>query len=417
MLKPNSLRANIFSLSILQAFNYLLPLVTLPYLVRVLGVEQFGLLAFAMSLVLYFGVVMDYGFNLSAAREVSLHHANKPKIGEIFASVMAVKILLMLLSLLAVVMIVQSVGRFYEARYIYYASFAAVVAQSLFPVWLFQGLERLQFITLISVGSKIVSTLLLFVLVQTPEDAIWVPLLSALGFMLSALISFYLIFTRFGIGWVWPTSEQMRARVQESHDIFFANIAISLYTISTTFILGLFANNTVVGYFAAADKIIQAIKSMLMPLSQSIYPHISKLMQNSHAEALNFIRKIFRLLLIVMGMIGFLIFVLAPFGVPIILGDGYEESVLLVQIMAFLPLIIALSNLFGVQTMVNFGKKAEFRAILWRGSMLALGLSLVLVPLFGAMGSALCVVMVESFITLSMFWTLQKSDLKIVRSA
>ncbi|MBD3824249.1 MAG: flippase [Epsilonproteobacteria bacterium] len=415
---PNSkqrLLANIFSLSTLQIFNYILPLITLPYLVRVLGVEQFGLLAFAMSLVLYFGVLMDYGFNLSAARSVSLHRDEREKLCEILGAVYTSKLILMLLGFMIFGALLLAVERFWEYRFIYLASFAVVAAQTLFPVWFFQGIERLKFVTLISVGSKTLFTCLLFVLVQTPADAIWVPLLNAFGFALCAAVSLYIITRKMGIALRPVSLQTLKTHLQDSHAIFVSNVAISLYTVSTTFILGLFTNNTVVGYYAAADRIIQAFKSLLMPLSQSIYPHISHKLKSSQEEALHFIRKSAKYLTLALGGLSLFISIAAPWLVRILLGDGYEASVILVQIMSPLPLIIGLSNLFGIQTMVNFGKKEAFKKILWSAAMIGIALSFILVPLFAEIGSAIGVLITEIFVTLMMFLYLQKNGLEIVK--
>ncbi|WP_252718899.1 oligosaccharide flippase family protein [Acinetobacter sp. TUM15509] len=169
---------NFFSLATLQGLNYILPLLTLPYLVRVLGAEKFCLLAFATAIVGYFIVLTDYGFNFTATREISLNKEYKEKLNEIFSSVMIIKSVLFFVSLIILTLLIIFFQKFNVDPWLYYLTFGTVLGQILFPVWFFQGVEQMRYITVINIVSKVFFTIAIFVLVKHSSDYLLVTFLT-----------------------------------------------------------------------------------------------------------------------------------------------------------------------------------------------------------------------------------------------
>jgi PST family polysaccharide transporter len=401
------LATNIFSLGVLQGANYILPLLTMPYLVRVLGPEYFGLLAFATATIAYFIMITDYGFNLSATRQISIHRDDLAKVNEIFSSVVMIKFALMIISFGLLSLLVFSFQKFSQHWEVYFITFGMVIGQVLFPVWLFQGMERMKYITYLHVGAKAFFTVCIFIFVQEQEDYLLVPLLTALGFIVAGIWSLYLAKKQFSVSFSWQSIETIQFQLAEGWHVFLSSMAISLYTVSTVFILGLFTNNTVVGYFAAADKIIQAVKGLYAPVSQAIYPLIGKKMNENKQAGLEFIGKVTWVVGSGMFVISLTLFLLAEPIVNYLLGGQYQQSILLVQIMAFLPFIIALSNIYGIQTMLNLGYKQAFSQILVVAAIIGVGLSFTLVPHYQDLGTAITLLIVEVFVTAVMYMYLK----------
>lgn len=402
---------NILSLSVLQGANYLLPLLTIPYLVRVLGPEYFGLLAFATATIAYFILITDYGFNLSATRQISIYRDNQDKINEIFSSVMIIKSVLMLISLGLLSLLVFSFEKFSLHWEVYFLTFGIVIGQVLFPIWLFQGMEQMKYITYLNIGAKAFFTACIFIFVQEQEDYLMVPLLTAIGFIIAGAWSLYLVRKKFGVKFHSQSLDTLKFQLTEGWHLFFSSMAISLYTTSTIFILGLFTNNTVVGYFAAADKIVKAIKGLYAPVSQAIYPLISKKIHDDKQAGLMFIHQTTWLIGTIMFIFSTILLIFAEPIALILLGDEFKASILLIQIMAFLPFIVALSNIYGIQTMLNLGYKQAFSRILAIAAALGIGLSFILVPRFEEIGTAIILLLVEVFVTLVMFIFLKKKGL------
>ena len=401
------LTGNIFSLGVLQGANYILPLFTVPYLVRVLGPEYFGLLAFATATIMYFMLMTDYGFNLSATRQISIHREDEDKVNEIFSSVMMIKTALLIISFGLMSLLVFSFEKFSQHWEVYFITFGMVIGQMLFPIWLFQGMERMKYIAYLNIGAKAFFTVCIFIFVQEQADYLLVPLLTAMGFIVAGIWSLYLVKKEFNVSFVWQPIANLKFQLVDGWHVFLSSMAISLYTISTTFILGIFASNTVVGFFAAADKIVQAIKGLYVPVSQAIYPLISKKIHKDRQAGLAFIHKITWVVGIGMFVISAILFLLAEPIVNLLLGEQYQQSILILQIMAFLPFIIALSNIYGIQTMLNLGYKQAFSRILVAAAIFGGGLSFILVPLYEGLGTALTLLVVEVFVTVVMFMYLK----------
>ncbi len=378
-----------------------------------MGVKYYGLVAFAGATIAILSILTDFGFNLSATKEVSIYRSDKEKLTEIFSSVMIIKTVLMLISFIILTIVVFSFYKFRKDWLIYFFTFGTVIGQVLFTVWFFQGMERMKFITYLNILSRLIFTASIFIFVRSRSDYIYVPLLTSLGTIIAGIASLLIIFKNFGVKLKLQKFSVIKYYISNSIHLFISTVAINIYTSSTTFILGLFTNNVIVGYFAAGYKIVQVFTGLTVPISQSLYPYIVKKVHKSKEEGLRIIRKVTLYIGLFSGVISlFILF----FSVPItdlILGDKYINSIVVLRIMSVLPFMIGLSNIFGIQTMLSFDRKKAFSSILIAGSILNILLSLILVPKYFYIGSAVSVSAVECFITVSMFIYLQKKGLKI----
>ncbi len=310
--------------------------------------------------------------------------------------------------------IVFSFEKFRMDWIIYYMTFGTILGQVLFPVWFFQGMERMKYITFLNITSKLISTVAIFVFIHKTSDYIYVPLINSLGYILSGVFALLIVFRDFEIKFIIPHFKSLKHQLKEGWYIFISTVAISLYTISNTFILGLLTNNTIVGYYAAAEKIIKAVQGLMGPVSQTIYPYISKLVIESKENSVKFIRKMTFLIGYIGFMISCILFLLASFIVNILLGKEYMPSILVLRILAFLPFIIALSNIFGIQTMLNFNYKKAFSRILIGASIINIVLSFALIPFYKEIGTSIAVLISEIFVTTSMFFYLQSKGIRIL---
>ena len=344
---------NFFSLTSLKVLTYILPLITFPYLIRVLGIEKFGLIMFAQATMYYFEIVVDFGFNLSATREVALNAKKTNKLNEIISAVFSIKFMLLLFSFLVLIAVINLFDRFLQDSMLYYYSFLKIIALAFFPVWFFQGIEKMKYITLIDILSKSIFTVLIFVFVQSESDYILVPLISGVGYIVGTIFSLIYLFKRFKKSFIICSFSVIKKYFNDSLMFFLSRVSVSLYTTSNAFVLGLVTSNIMVGYYAVAEKLYMVIRQMYQPIVQVIYPYISK------TRNVKFFKKLYPII-ILLNFIG--IYVLWQFAAEIIqlvTTETFFESVKVFRILLIVACIVVPSVLIGYPFLAALGYKNE----------------------------------------------------------
>jgi PST family polysaccharide transporter len=407
------LAESIFSLYILQGMNYIIPMATLPYLVRVLGMEMYGMMAFAQSFAQYFAQLTDYGFNLSATRSIAKQSDNRATVSLIFCSVLVIKLILTLAGALALVAIIGLVARFHQNSAFFFVAYAAVVGGVLFPTWFFQGMEQMRYISVIIGISRLLGAVALFVFVHHPSDALLALGIQSIVPVFSGVIGLWIAFRKFHLRFVWPASADLKLALVEGWHLFISQAAVSLYTNTNVFLVGLLAGNLQAGYFSAAEKLIRAAQGLIAPISQAVFPHVNALATRSRDLAVRFTSRI----LLWMGSISLLAsFLLLVFARPVALlcfGHAATGSVPIIRWIAFLPFIVAVSNVLGVQTMIPFGFDRQFSRILIVAGVLNVSLAIPLIHLFAAQGAGASVLFTEIIVTIGMIAVLRHHNIQI----
>ncbi len=401
--------ANLVSLSVLQGANLILPLLVFPYLVRVLGVEKFGMVAFAQAFSSYLMIITDYSFNLSATREVAIHRDDPGKLSRLCGTVLAAKALLCLGCLVLLTAVVYAVPAFRAERSLYLLSFGLVVGQWLFPVWFFQGMERMKYITYLNVGAKAVFTASILLLVREPGDYVYVNFIQGLGATLTGLVSLWVVRRKFGVRFARPARAAVGRELKEGFYMFTSGFAVNIYTYSNVFILGLTTNATVVGYYSMAEKVVAVLRQVLVVFSQAVYPHVCKLALQSQASVRQFFRKFFVPFAGLIGLCCVAVYFLSGWIVYFLTGTRLPGVSLLIQLLSVVPFIVLL-NIPAYQTLLAYNLKKSYSSVLIAGSLLNLGLNYLLSRLHGAAGTAYAVIITELFITLGLYLVIERRN-------
>ncbi|MDD5505323.1 MAG: flippase [Candidatus Omnitrophica bacterium] len=396
---------NFISLTTLQGVSYLLPLVVLPYLIRVIGIEKFGLIAFAQSLIQYFTILTDYGFSLSATRKISLCKDEdcQTQVSTIFSSVMTVKLLLAGLSFIILFLVISLIPKFRNDWLVYILSFGAVIGNTLFPVWFFQGKEKMGYITLINVIGGILYALCIFIFIKSPEDYLLLPLLNSLLFLISGIWGLYIAFTKFKLEFIFQRYKDIKSELKTGWDIFTSTVSINAYTTTRIFAVGLLTNNVITGYFSLADRIANFIQTFPMDsFSRAVFPRINKVFARNEKRALAIMQRI--QLGITSGFVFCLpiAYYIAPWIIYIVCGNEnfvcgreYQEAVITLRLLLVAVFFVG-ANAFRVQFLLVCGKPDLYAKIHIAAAIIGSPLIFLLTYKFSYVGAALATVLTEA---------------------
>jgi len=399
---------NVASLSVLQIITYVLPIIIIPYLFRVLGAEKFGLIAFAQALVQYFMILTDYGFSITATKEISLCQQEHTQVCKAFSSVMTVKLALAALSFLILCAIVYFIPKFRSDWLVYVLSFGTVVGNTIFPVWFFQGTEKMKYITILNITGGFALAILIFVFIKGPGDYLKVAFINSFVFLTTGLISQYIVFKRFRIAYKFEGYHTVRAQLKAGWDIFISIAAINAYTNTRVFILGLLTNNSITGLYSIAEKIASACQTFpLDSFSQAIFPRLNKIFQKNKAKAFEIMQHIQRITTIISSVTLPVIFIFADLIIGIACGCKAQESVLALRLLLISVFFVAI-NAFRVQFLVVCGKTYIYSRIHVIMAMLGLPLIFLLVYSFSYMGAAAATIALEAGIFVITYFTVRK---------
>lgn len=399
---------NFISLSTLQGLGYILPIFLLTYLLRIIGPEKFGIIAFAQAFVQYFLILTDYGFSISATRQISLHRDRKQKVHEIFSTVMTVKIILAALSFLIFLTLINLVPKFRREWLVYLLSFGMVIGNTLFPVWFYQGKEKMKYITSINSFGGIAAIFCIFIVVKGPSDYIFVPLINSIFALTAGVWALYIAFKEFELDFVLQTYKTIQQELKAGWRIFISIVSINAYTASRVFSVGLLTNNTVTGYYSAAERIAGFIQTFpLDAFSQALYPRINKAFIKNKERAIKIMRKIQKT-----ATVGFLIslpiaFLFSPWIVRLVCGRPYPQVILTLRLLLVSVFFVG-ANAYRIQFLLVCGRADIYSRIHIIAALLGLPSIFLLIYLFSFPGAAISALITEAGIYLATVRLLKK---------
>ncbi len=266
---------NFSALAILQGANYLLPLISYPFLLRTLEIERWGLVSFGYTFTQYLVIFTDFGFNSSATKYISSHRDNIELINRYLNSAFIGRILLGIVSFIILLVIISVFNKFNQDAEFYLLYFGIVIGNIMFPMWFFQGMEKMKYIAIFNILAKLISFTPFFIFIREPKDYILVPVFYSIGYVLAGIISIYFVYFREKMKWFIPTFSEIRFALSDSSTYFLSRLSLSFFTYSNSLLLGLVYGNVAVGYYSAAEKLYQAYNWALTPFTGVLFPYMA----------------------------------------------------------------------------------------------------------------------------------------------
>ncbi len=348
--KRSVLFKNTAMLYILQFSTYVFSFITLPYQTRVLGTVVYGVLGFAMAVMAYFQLFMDFGFLLSATEDISMNRHDREYINRRLTSITIIKAAFLLISLLVMTVLCLFVPKFAQDPPLYFAYLLAFCINSFVPDYVYRGIENMTVVTFRTVAVKFLFCVLIFVFLRTEQDYMAVPLLTLIGNALAVVISFAYLFRRCGYRFTKVSVSDIVRDFKRSSMFFYSRIATTVYGATNTVILGMVDTvGVLTGHYTSADKVLNIAKNGLSPISDSLYPYMVK---NKDFKLVK------KMLCLFMPIIVLGCGVVAVFAEPLcIFVFGEEFAGVAPILVSFLPAIISIlpSYIFGFPTLGAMG--------------------------------------------------------------
>lgn len=361
--QKQNLKINTMSLLIIQAMNYLIPFITLPYLSRIFSVEKFGLIFFAQSIVDYFARFIMFGFEISAVREIAIIREDKEQTNKIFNSVFCAQILLFLMSLVVFSIIIFATPKFRNDFLVYILVFLPLIGSVLSSTWFYQGMEKMKFITVLNLIAHTIGIILTFTFIKKADDYyLWLEFGILIQLIIS-VVSIFFIKKIFNIKYSIAPIKEIWKSLKCSCQFFLSKISVSVYMQINIIILGFVGTTVAVAYYASASKIFYAALSVYYTFTNALFPYMSK---NKDKE---FFKKVLKYVVLFGILANLGLFFLAKPVILFVYSEKYFEAVRVLQILSFSFIFNVLVVTLGYSFLGAYGYIKETNRCYWLGAI------------------------------------------------
>jgi len=400
---------NFLSLSVLQGLSFITELITFSILTQTLGTDNYGLISTALSLILFLQVITEYGFNHSGTRAISKNRDNQERLQRIYGSISIVKTILSSGCLISILIIVNLFDQFRQDLIVFLLLFGLIIQSVFSPIWFFRGIEKMKYITIIGFFGKVLLIILIFFFIKNETDYVLYALSVFLSSIFVSIITQVFIIKKFKMKVKKRSFKDIKTQFSSGFYMFLVYFSTNIINNLSPFILGLLSGFHIAGVFAAGYKFILIFVLIIFLITTTVFPHIVKLVTESNNrmefDAYKFIKKILGLIVIIGVLsLGFL-FVFAEVIVTFLSGVEYYESIIVIRILSFAPLLIGIGHTLTFQIMVPLEYDSQVAKIYGFSAIIDIVLCFIFIPVFGYLALCFILLIVRVIpIILSLLW-------------
>jgi len=404
---------NFLFLAIIQSSNVLISIISMPLLIQSLGVDQFGLVNLSLAVIILLNILVGFGYNLSAPREVAINQNDKTALSHLVSNVFSAKILLAFIATLVIFVAVFGLNLFKEYQMILVFSVLMLFSEATLPLWFFQGMEKMKLISIANIFSKLLFLMGIVFFIHSPDQSKWVNfMMGFFGLGINLFLLFY-IHAFLGIRVYRPEFSAIKKSLKENILLFFSNLASHISINGGLIILSFFSVAETLGMYSLAERVVMVLRMFPALIIQAIYPNAAKLYKSDEKGFYKFLRNIYSRVLAFGAVISGITYVSAPWIIQILSRSELSESVTYLQILSAVPFLACLNVANVIMLLVADLKSLLFKAS-WMMCLYMIIVATVLTSMMGGIGVCVAIISTEVVVFLICLGLLYKNNRKLI---
>ncbi|WP_158855810.1 oligosaccharide flippase family protein [Lunatibacter salilacus] len=388
---------NFIFLLVIQSSNILITLISMPILIQVLGVDQFGLISLALSVVFLANYFVDFGFSINSPREVALLQDQKPELSRIFSTLLIGKVLLAGCASGLIILLIFLFGFFEEYQTILVFSLILLFSEATNMAWFFQGMEKLKLVSLANIVARAMFLLAIILYIQHPDQAKWVNFtMGSATFVMNLAVILYAV-RSFDLTWIIPKARALFDLMKGNLSLLLSNLAIFVSTKGSIIILSFFSTAEMLGMFSLAERPVMVIRLIPSLVIQAIFPRASRLYLHEPDKFTSYVKKSYVYCIVFGLIISLLTFLLAPYIVFLLSKRNLPEAVFFLKLMAFVPFLASL-NVVNMVVFLVKNQKSILMNVSFALCVFMISVTAISIHLVGPMGAAIGILATEAFV-------------------